>query len=111
MGATRTTVNATPAFDDQVFARVEVDALLGARAKRAQAGGLNCLEALRLARPVHPVAFAPHIHGLAQSQLQPLEVDLPTFRTDFGKQFQKLQPLLFSDVLGTKVEFFRLLRC
>ena len=72
------------------------------------ARGLDGSEAIGLARPVHPVAFLADIHGLAKREFQAVEVDLPAFRADLGKQPQQLRLLVGLDVVGAQIKAFRL---
>jgi hypothetical protein len=92
------------ALDDQVLGGVEVDALLGAWAQRAEARRLDGAEAVGLAGLIHAVALLAHVHRFAQRELQPLEVKLAALGADLGEEAQQLPPLVLGDVVGAQVE-------
>ena len=95
------------ALDDEVLGRVEVDALLTARPQRPQTRRLDCLEAIRLARPGKPVALLPDVHGVAERQLEPVKVQLAALGAHLRKQAQQLLAAVFGHIMRTQVQPLR----
>ena len=94
------------ALDDEVFSGVEVHRLLAAGPERRAARSLDRAEALRLARPVHAIAFLAGIHHLAQRGFQPVKVHLAALGDRFGEELPQFFPLPGGYVERGKVEFF-----
>ena len=90
------------ALDHQVLRRVPVDALLGAWAQRAGAGGERELARGALAVPVEPVLLFVLVDGAAEQLPQHVEVDLP-FDERLGEERAQAAEVLGDDVGGLRL--------
>ena len=88
------------ALDDEIFRGVEIDAILAAGEERPEARGLDDLETVGLARPVHAVALFAHIDHFTQSEFQALKVNLAALGADLRKEPQEFLLLVLGDVVG-----------
>ena len=89
--------------------RVKVYALFPAGQKCAEAWALNCFEAIRLAGPVHPVAFLARINDFPQHTLQAVKINLAALRANFWEKTDNFRLLVANDVMRPQIQMFRLL--
>jgi hypothetical protein len=85
-------------LDEEILGGVEINGFLAAGRQGGDAGLLDDLETVGLARPVHPVAFLSRVSHFPQGQLEPLKIDLRPLGKDLRKEFLQLLPLLINDL-------------
>ena len=81
------------AFDDQVLGGVPVDALVLRGKERAEARGLDRLEAVGLAGPGQAVALLARIDRRPARPLELVEIDLAVLRSGLREQAEQLPRL------------------